>query len=150
MKEIKLRGKWGIGKFALIDDEDFERISKINWRLLKNGYVAKNCGDGFYLHRFIMDCPKGKYIDHFNHNPLDNRKENLRICTNAENNWNKNYGKITGVSSSKTLTNPWRAYIKIRDKQKHLGFFKTKIEAAKAYNEAVKTYRDKFSFLNVV
>ena len=94
------------GKFALVDDEDFEALSQFKWR-------AKHCPDGrrpeksskwyacrteirkrgpkagkkkeVYMHRFLMDAPRGKVVDHLNGDGLDNRRANLRICTQKEN-----------------------------------------------------------------
>lgn len=76
-----------------IDLEDIEKIKPYRWCPYKSPY-----SDNFYvqstgrknfsripLHRFITDCPKGKEVDHINHNGLDNRKSNLRVCTSLEN-----------------------------------------------------------------
>ena len=85
---------------ALIDLEDVEKVKEYAWRTNKK--VLKNHEPYYYvsastyaienkrrtsiqLHRFIMNCPNDMEIDHINHNPLDNRKCNLRICTSSEN-----------------------------------------------------------------
>lgn len=80
-----------------IDLEDIDKIKPYRWCPYKSRY-----SDTFYvqstgrknfsripLHRFITNCPKGKEVDHINHNGLDNRKSNLRVCTRTENMQNK-------------------------------------------------------------
>lgn len=81
-----------------------------------------------YLHRFITNCPKGMTVDHINHNPLDNRRCNLKICTMKENNRNSIKTKIhTGVCYSKEV-NKYKAYIN----GKHLGYFNTQADVIQA------------------
>ena len=84
---------------ALIDKEDVNKVKPYKWRLNKGGTDRSKC-NGVYtgnaisskcvsLHRLLVDCPKkNKYVDHINGNRLDNRKCNLRICSNQENNFN--------------------------------------------------------------
>lgn len=149
MKKIKLHGKHGVGKFAIIDDIDYLRIKDKKWRLSQNGYVSENTAYGVYLHRFILGAKKKVYVDHINHNPLDNRRKNIRLCSNEVNNWNRNYKRIVGVSKTKRhKTKTWRAYITKYYKQIHLGYFETKEEAILAYDNAVAEMRDEFSFKN--
>ena len=91
----------------------------------------------------VMD-PKIK-IDHINGNPLDNRKENLRICTQEQNVWNRgpqknNKSGYKGVAKSgkqagKRL-HAWRAVIGLKNKQVWLGYFDDPAEAARAYDRA--------------
>ena len=72
------------GKFALVDEEDFERSSQNKW-CLTNGYPSRRKeGRVQYLHRFLMNEPTGLQIDHRNGDKLDNRKANLRTATNAQ------------------------------------------------------------------
>lgn len=81
-----------------------------------------------YLHRFITNCPKGMTVDHINHNTLDNRRSNLRVCSMKDNNRNNSKTKIhTGVCYSKE-TNKYKAYIN----GKHLGYFNTQAQAIEA------------------
>lgn len=85
-------------KKVLIDKEDYEKIKKYNWHLqfgkMKNYTVfyasasLKGC-KSMRMHRYIMNCEENLVIDHINHNGLDNRKSNLRICTPHQNNLNK-------------------------------------------------------------
>jgi hypothetical protein len=76
----------GRGLYALVDDDDYERVSKFNWHLHqsadRDGYYASS---NVKMHRLIINAPHGSVVDHINGNKLDNRKENLRFCTHAEN-----------------------------------------------------------------
>lgn len=83
------------GKSAIVDIEDLERLSKYKWHVHRYGntyYAArvvrsKNSTFHVYMHRQIMHCPRGKVVHHLNGNGLDNRKENLLICTKQEHNF---------------------------------------------------------------
>ena len=86
MKKIKLTQ----GKFAPVDDEDYERVSQYKWTAEKcsksENYYARNRTINTKMHRLIMGLGKSKLVvDHLNHKTLDNRKENLRVCTQKEN-----------------------------------------------------------------
>lgn len=92
--EIILRNKMSVenGR-ALIDLEDIDKIKDIKWRLYENYhtnyvYGCKNGCGSIKLHRVIMDCPDNMVVDHINHNGMDNRKINLKICTHKENSAN--------------------------------------------------------------
>ena len=111
------------------------------------------------MHRIIANAKEGESVDHVNGNPLDNRKENLRVCTMSQNLANQKLRKdstsgFKGVSKNQSKTNPWRAYINRKDgkktKQYHLGLFKTPEEAARAYNEKAKELFGDFAKLNKV
>ena len=146
---------------TLIDDEDFERSNKHKWCASKNpdgSYVAvrsiatKKGRRLILMHREIMNAPKGLLVDHRNHNTLDNRKSNLRICTNAENCRNKRVkegysSKCKGVHWNK-LNKNWRARIMVNYIKKELGSFTDEKDAAQAYNEAALKYFGEFALLN--
>jgi len=155
MKEIKLSG----GLVALIDDEDYEKISKFKWNAHKSNaktYIARRTiwinkrSYEISMHRLIMDAPKGMEVDHIDHNGLNNQKSNLRICTQAQNSRNRSaYGRVKylGVaycSSGRCI----RARIYSNGKNIELGSFKTEEEAAMAYDEAAKKYHGEFANLN--
>jgi hypothetical protein len=85
-----------VGHF-LIDKEDVEKIKGYKWSVMNTGYIAAyRGGKAILLHRFITDCPKGKEVDHINHDRTDNRKINLRICTRRQNCLNKPIDSNTG------------------------------------------------------
>lgn len=129
---------------TLIDNEDVNRIQKIgSWHGIydktlqtPNYYIAhkynnKKEGKGVIkLHRFIMNCPNNKIIDHINHNTLDNRKINLKVCTHFENQQNlrSKSSEQTGVYQ-RTRGN-WCANIS-KNKKRYTKEFKTKNEAIK-------------------
>ena len=160
MKTIKLNSKWSTaqkGFEVIVDDEDYERVSKYYWTLAKRGkhYYAKNHSIG-YLHRLILNPPRTKLIDHINCNGLDNRKENLRLCNHSQNKCNRernfqNKSGYKGVYRSDTKEVKWNARISFGNiKSKHIGIFKTKKEAALAYNEAAKRYHGEYAKLNEI
>jgi hypothetical protein len=135
---------------SIIDKEDIGKASEYRW-CLANGYCKSS---GYGLHRAILSLHKKdpRIVDHINHDTLDNRKINLRICTNTENIRNSGMSKnntsgYKGVSYRKKEKN-WRAYIRVNSVQKYLGCFKTKEQAAEMYNEAAKWYHGEFACLN--
>lgn len=143
MKYIKLSGKYGLGKHALVDDEDFELVNKYNWCVHNDKVRAKlfyavchqkNKKSNLRMHRFILKVNSKEIVDHINCNGLDNRKENLRIVTNQQNQWNrsnKNRGVIMD-NRKDYLKKRWIAQIKFNYKNIFLGRFKTKDEALNA------------------
>ena len=152
MKEIKLTQ----GYVALVDDEDYDRVNQFKW-CYNHGYATRNIRkeDGKRtlqaLHTFKNQPPEGMRTDHINKDTLDNRKENLRSCTRAENARNSEYtGKTSqykGVHFHKRWKH-WVARIRVDGKQLFLGSFKDEIEAAKSYNKAAIKYHGEFAGLN--
>ena len=125
---------------CFIDLEDYEKIENYRW-CITNKYVYNN--NAGFLHRFIMDCKETKLqVDHINHNKLDNRKCNLRICTNQQNNLNK---KVKGYYWNKRNKN-WNAEIRINGKKIFLGVFKTEEEAKEARRQAEIKYFGEFRY----
>jgi HNH endonuclease len=120
------------GYVAIVDDDDFERVNMHSWcasNASKNNNVpraeARINKKLVRMHRFILSAPKGSYVDHVNHNTLDNRKENLRLCTNQENcrNAQKPKSNSSGYKGVSAYSGRWRAYINIYYKQIHLGIY---------------------------
>lgn len=146
------------GNHALVDDEDYPELNKYKW-FYNNGYAARrNGGTRFitktqYMHRFITTAPNGMEVDHINGNKLDNRKDNLRICSKSENqyNRNKNRGKYSskykGVSW-RSKTQRWIVTFKSKGKTVYLGSFKNETDAALAYDQEVKNFHGEFAKLN--
>lgn len=130
-----------------IDLEDVEKISKYTWSILVDEkcnlyYVRARINNKMQLlHRFIMTPPKNKVIDHINHNTLDNRKSNLRVCTTFENNKNNksNTSGHVGVYWHKQRKK-WCARIKVGKKCLHLGLFSNINDAIKIRIESEKKY----------
>lgn len=146
-----LSKEYGIGYLSsgdtfLFDKEDYEKIKDINWAKDGNGYATNK---NIKLHRLVTDCPKGKEVDHINHNKLDNRKANLRVCNHSDNLKNQskhstNKSGYTGVGFHKA-SNKWRARITVDYKCYELGDYDTIEEAVKARKEAEKKYYGEFS-----
>lgn len=150
------------GCFAIIDADDFERVSKYKWFALKNGrtfYAERNptIAPGkqrmLPMHRFIIGAMDGQTVDHINHNGLDNRKCNLRICNSVQN--RRNSIKMIKPTTSKykgvcwhSRDRVWVAYIKTEDRNNHLGNFKKEVDAANAYNKAAIEFYGAFAVLN--
>jgi hypothetical protein len=136
---------------ALIDCEDYERVKDYKWHSGAGQVISSNKVG--LLARFIMGTTDPKIqVDHINHNRLDNRKENLRICTNAENNRNKKKTK-SNTSGYKgvywnTKTGKWIAQIMVDGKHYHLGCFDNIVDAATAYDQSAKKFHKEFSQTN--
>lgn len=134
------------GQLAVVDDEDYARLSKHKWSASFNGwgYYAVRVKDGkrIYMHREIMRTPKGKETDHRNGNGIDNRKKNLRICTRSENGANRprlaknNTSGTTGVVWYRR-TKRWMAQIVRGQRNICLGYFVKKSDAIKVRNKAL-------------
>lgn len=154
MKYIELTN----GDKTIIDDEDYEEVSKYKWRKDSlDNHVVRTFGPHkgrrlIRLHRQIMKAEVGQIIDHINGNVLDNRKENLRIATKSQNGMNRSKQKnnksgYKGVSWSNQHKR-WIAQLTLNGKRVLNKLFKTKEEAAKAYNEAAIKYFGEFAQLN--
>ena len=106
------------------------------------------------MHRFLIDCPDDKDVDHINGDTLDNRLCNLRVCTRGQNNMNRvkkpNCSSIyKGVSWQKKIKR-WVAKISINNKTVYIGTYTDEKEAARAYNKAAKKHFGEFARLNEV
>jgi hypothetical protein len=151
MKQIPLTQ----GNFALVDDDDYMELSKFNWCACRHGnnlYAYRSAkGKDIAMHRVVL-LTKKPYIDHINHNGLDNRKQNLRGCTNAQNQMNTFLSRVNtsgfkGVYWNKAHER-WVARIRYNAKQIHLGNFTCLIKAAKAYDKAARKYHGHFARTN--
>lgn len=119
---------------ALVDEADAEDVNAYRWGML-NGYVYRTARvDGkrrqVYMHRELLGLvPGDPGVDHINGDALDNRRENLRICTNAQNNQNRHNRPYRGATWH-TASKRWQASAKLNKKQHYLGLFDTRKEAA--------------------
>lgn len=152
------------GKFALVDDDMFEYLNQWKWHVgPRNSYAIRNIKKDdkqktLYMHREIIFIPKGKVIDHANHNTFDNRRSNLRVSTISQNCANSKIRKETtskykGVDIC-TYKNKGKIYkyfrvrIMIDGKDMYLGLKKTEIEAARLYDQKAIEVFGEFAGVN--
>lgn len=138
--------KYGVKK-ALIDIEDVDIIKEFKWTL-QNGYavawIKTNSKSKILIHRLITNCPKEMVVDHINHNTLDNRKSNLKICTQFENMQNQKVNKNnktghTGITYNKK-SNKYYVNIQKYNVRKFIGSFNKLSDAVNAKNEYEVNY----------
>lgn len=141
------------GKTAIVDDGDFELVNQAKWyaKLEHRVYYAMNRRLGF-LHRFILNAPSDKQVDHINGDGLDNRRANLRLASGSQNQHNSkirsdNSSGYKGVYWDKGLKQ-WRAQIKSNNQFTTLGHFSDAKDAARAYDAAAIKYHGEFARLN--
>lgn len=135
------------GDVILADAEDYNKLSKYSWCISKTGYPVANInGKVTKMHRYLFGMTNPQIVaDHINHNPLDNRKTNLRICTMAENSRNKGGGyAIHGIR--KTKHGKYSVRIMFQRKEYHIGNFPTYEEAVRARYEAEDKYHGEFGY----
>jgi hypothetical protein len=133
------------GFAATVDEEDFEALSQYGWFAQKCGgerhYAARKDRSGHkekivYLHHAVIGKFQGMVVDHINGDPLDNRRENLRVCSYSQNAVNSSYGRKPGVFVCKQ-TGRFGARTAVEGKRVFLGRFDSFSEAA----DAVSKYR---------
>lgn len=146
-------------KVLLFDDAGVELYDRYTWSVMKVSRSAtyyltrKSANSSIYFHRELLgNIRPGLVVDHINHNGLDNRLENLRICTQQENMRNQakhsdNKSGVKGVHWRDDV-NKWRAEIWVNSKNKHLGYFDNLEDAKKTYNDAAIKYFGIYAHLN--
>ncbi len=152
MKEIQLTK----GRVALVDDEDFERLSQWSWSFHGNYAHRKQKFDGktksIFMHRFILNYDGSGFIDHRDGNPLNNQKFNLRIGDTQNNAYNRGPNKNNPYGFKGIYWNPinknWNAYCAANKKRKFLGVFHTPEDAARAYDKAAAVLHGEYARLN--
>ncbi len=142
------------GEEILVDDSDYEWLSKFTWYIDSIGYARRHLRvDGKYtkirMHQEIMNTPSRHDTDHTNGNRLDNRRCNLRVCTRSENSSNRgansnNKTRLKGVSKNVDCET-FRAEITVNKQKIYLGSFCTPEEAQQAYIAASLEYHGAFS-----
>jgi len=166
MKKIQLTQ----GQFALVDDEDYEYLSQWKW-------YAHRRGEKYTYYAMRTDYTKGKVqirmhnaialryglkdyeeLDHADRNGLNNQKDNLRVCTRGENNFNRRkFGELPkGVRIHKKkhtkkdggviIYTSYQARINVNGKSVNLGLHKELKDAVKAYNDAALRYYPNFVY----
>lgn len=161
MKLLKLEDE----TFAIVDDEDFERLSKFSWRVTGKckttfsrwgGTEITILGDKRDFRVTLSQEIMGRRVlfDHINRDARDNRKCNLREATPEQNSQNRRkwYGtssKYKGVCWVK-IRRKWRVSIRANNKKYFLGEFENELDAAKAYNIAALQHHKEFAVLNKI
>jgi hypothetical protein len=129
----------GQDDFAIVDDEDYEVLSQYKWHLMANSTKThKYAATKMRMHRFIMNPPKGFVVDHINGDTLDNRRQNLRICTNAQN--QQNTGSRGGTSKYKGVSfniksDKWLAAFQYDGVNYYCGLWDDEEDAARAVDK---------------
>ena len=140
----------------MVDDEEYENLNKFKWFArynpdVKNYYAVRSSRDingkqiKIYMHRELLNCPKGLQVDHKNHNTLDNQRGNLSIVTNRQNAQNRrNHSLKLPCVYIHSKTGMYVSKIRIGKKIKNLGRFSNEEEAFIAYCGALKGIGETF------
>lgn len=165
MKTVPLHGKKAAGRVALVDDEDYDLVMQYRWNVYEKPATATRRASGPYaianvgygrsdrrtarMHNLIMGRP---YIDHENHDGLDNRRSNLRPATYPQNGANQRAqegrsSRYKGVTRTKGRK-PWRAVIKVHQKFREIGEYTSELQAAYAYDAAAREAFGEFACTN--
>lgn len=144
-------------KSTVVDDEDFDELSKYKWYAIRNGrtfYAGRkiNTEKGrriLFMHNCILSTTKETTVDHVDCDGLNNQKSNLRLAVGGQNNMNRrtprnNTSGFKGVSFRKDIKR-WAARIRIEKVDLHLGFYDTPQEAHSAYQEAATQHHGSFA-----
>jgi len=135
MTYIELSGKRGKGHRTLVDEDIYNKYGSLSWFLSDTGYAMRRptlddvTKVTIRLHRLVIEAPEGMVVDHLNGDPLDNRRSNLRICTQLENSRNRHgiKGYVWDESKHKWM---------VRYRNTFYGRYNTEAEAKRAYQLA--------------
>jgi hypothetical protein len=163
IKEIIVVSKKHGRKTIVVDDVDFDGVSKHNWSIVGSGstfYALSNLPRSasqqkhftIKMHRLISNAAKGTLVDHRDGNGLNNQRDNLRICTPFENACNRkkrknSQSRFKGVYWNKQSCRFW-SDINYRGNKIYIGMFDSEIEAALAYDRAAEKHHGEFARKN--
>lgn len=144
------------GLFAVVDACDFERLNRHKWCALSAGHtcyaVRSENRRTILMHREIMHPPKGMVVDHIDGNGLFNRQSNLRVCTQAQNGYNRapsrrRTSRFKGLYYCRRKRK-WIAEIIFNKHKTHIGTFADEVEAARARDRKAVELHGVYAFLN--
>lgn len=147
-----IQGHSDVGDFVF-DIDDFDRVKLYYWRPNTKRYIITEIDNHqVSLHRYLLNPLPGMQVDHINHDKSDNRRNNLRVVSQNENQWNvgptvQNTSGVKGVAWSKR-SKKWVAYIYHRGKRYHLGYYDNKENAIAARRAAEEKYYGEYSYAN--
>jgi hypothetical protein len=140
------------GEAVLVDDEVFKELKKYKWHKMKGGYAGRRHYFSYhplsfkdvYMHNVVLNTPEGMEADHINGNGLDNRRNNLRVVTHAENGRNHkvrrdNVSGVSGVWYDKNRKK-WVAELMLCQKKVFMQRFVELSDAIKARREVEEKY----------
>lgn len=150
MKKIPLTQ----GTFVLVDDEDYDYLMQWKWYQNSDGYAFRGGGNtpNTKMHRVLTNAKKGQEVDHKDRNRRNNQKNNLRVATREENNFNScghanTSSKYKGVFRDLAVKK-WRAGITFEGNRLYIGRFSKEVDAAKAYDKEAGRLFGGFAYLN--
>lgn len=162
MKQIIVFSKKHGKKIIKVSDSDFKVVSKFKWSIFAGNttfyalttWIEKGKKTTKYLHRLILNAKSNEFIDHIDHDGLNNQRRNIRLCSPAQNSKNMskhrdNQSGLKGVSLDKRRGN-FRSRIKIGNKHVWLGSFRCALDAAHAYDAAAKKHFNQFAKINQI
>jgi hypothetical protein len=145
----------GQGLVTIIDEDDVELVAGYRWYAMRVRGMVRGVGAFKHrkfvaLHRLLMGFPEGLFVDHINGDPLDNRKANLRACTNQQNGWNarRRTAKKSPLKGVMPQMGRFYARIRVNGELLRLGGFDTAEAAALAYDAAAKQAFGEYAALN--
>lgn len=159
MKYIECKNRQNQVTKVMVSDCDYELLNQDKWHIGSHGYAVRTIpgtnGKKMLMHSLIMGECDGYEIDHIDHNPLNNTRENLRFVTHQQNSQNRRkpnkanpISRYKGVKPNNSKKNPWQANIIVNGHSIYLGSFKTEFAAAKAYDRAALNYFGQYACLN--
>jgi hypothetical protein len=153
------------GKFASVDDNVYDVINELKWYAHKTGKKYRAVRNNpcrkrpnmIFMHRVIWEIingpiPEKLEIDHIDGNSLNNRVNNLRMCTKKQNSYNIHVSNISKTSKYRGVRlhkcGKWESYIMVNKKSVYIGLFDTENDAGRAYDIKAKQYFGEFATLN--
>lgn len=139
---------------TIVDEDQWHNLSQYSWCLSEDYVMTSINKNKIMLHRYLMDAPENKIVDHINNNPLDNRLFNLRLATIAENNYNSSKNTSTSCKykgvSRRTGYGNYIVSIQKNEVSYYLGLYYNEDIAGLAYNIKAQELFGKFANLNII